>query len=120
MKSLGPLFDRDPRDEGESGKQEGMNRVENNASSEFREAAEASVYQYALHNPTVTVNDMWDGLQALGVGTRENRASGPVMTRCAKRGWIEKTDRVGRTNRATRHSGNVAIWRSLIFQQEAA
>ena len=120
MRNLGPLFDYDPRDEGEEGKQEGMNRAENNASSEFREAAEASVYQYALHNPEVTVNDMWDGLQALGVGTKENRASGPVMTRCAKRGWIEKTDRVGRTNRASRHSGDVAIWRSLIFQQEAS
>ena len=120
LSDLGPLFNQEPRDEGEARKQDGMKRVERNVDTKFQEAAELAVYHFAKHNEFVTVNDMWAGIETLGIATHENRASGPVMTRCAKRGWIEKTDRVGKTIRPTRNSGQVAIWRSLIYSPKSA
>ena len=111
-----PLFNQPPSDGGEARKQDGMQRVEKNASTEWQEAAERAVYHYAKHNPELTVNNMWAGVESLGLFTRENRASGPVFRRCAKRGWIEKTDRVQTTTRATRNKGSVTVWRSLIYK----
>ena len=110
-----PLFNYAPKDEGEARKQDGMQRVEKHAATEWQEAAEQAVYHYAKNNPEVTVNDLWAGVETLGLATKENRASGPVMTRCAKRGWIEKTDRISTTTRASRNKGTVTIWKSLIY-----
>ena len=111
-----PLFNQEPKSDGEAGKQLGMQRVERNADPEWKQAAERAIYHYARHNQELTVNDMWAGVESLGLSTPENRASGPVLLRCAKRGWIEKTDRVSKTNRASRNRGDVAVWRSLIYK----
>ena len=108
----------DPVDPGEAAKQDGMDRAELHANSDFKEAAQKIIYHHAKHNPTVTINILWDGLDLLGITTHENKASGPVMRRCAKQGWIRKTNMVDTTTRPTRNKGSVAIWESLICDQE--
>ena len=113
------LFNQQPKSQGEIGKQRGMEQVEKNADTEWKQAAEQAIYHYARHNHELTVNDMWAGIESLGLTTHETRGAGPVMRRCAKRGWIEKTDRVSKTTRASRNCGDVAIWRSIIYTEAA-
>ena len=110
-----PLFSQPPQDPAESGKQDGMNRANKHADAAWKEAAVQVIRQAALARPFITVNDLWDGLEATGLTTHENRASGPVLTMCAKRGWIAKTGEIIKSTRATRNRGDVAKWRSLIF-----
>ena len=115
-----PSDDQQEFDFGEAGKQDGMDRAERNANPEFKEAAEQIIYEYAKCHPKLTVNVLWDGLELLGVTTHQNKAAGPVMLRCAKKGWIRTTNTFDTTNRATRHKAPVTVWESLICNQEAA
>ena len=107
------------QDPGEAGKQLGMQRAEDHANTEWKSAAEQCVYRYAKANPELTVNDLWDGLEGLGLDTHEHRASGPVMKACARRGWIRRTQRTIKTTRPSRNRGDVAVWTSLIYQPVA-
>jgi len=100
----------------QSGKESGMAQVEQNANPEFKDAAIEAIRQAALHNQEVSINDIWPALDALGITTHENRAAGPVMTQCARNGWIVKTDRTIRSIRSTRHKGDVRVWHSLLYQ----
>jgi hypothetical protein len=100
------------------GKDLGMAQVEGNASVLFMEAAEQAIREAAIHNPEVSINDIWPALEQQGIHTHENRAAGPLMKRCAKRGWIVKTDRTVRSVRSTRHRGDVRVWKSLIYEGE--
>ncbi len=104
----------------ELGKDVGMALVEQNASSLFMKVAEQAIRDAALRNPEVTINDIWPALEQQGVSTHENRAAGPVMRRCAKNGWIAKTDRTIRSVRSTRHKGDVRVWQSLLYKKNEA
>ena len=112
-----PEFDFDA---GQAGKEDGMDRVEKNADAEWKEAALKVVHHYAKHNPHVTVNDLWAGMDTLGLTTHNNKASGPVFLKAARNNWIEKTKETDTSSRPTRHRGEVRIWRSLLYCQEVA
>ena len=118
--AIAPSDDQQEFDFGEAGKQDGMDRAEQNANPDFHNAAVQAIYEHAKRNPKVTINVVWPVLEALGISTHENRASGPVMRDCAKRKWIRKTNTTETTTRPTRRKGDVAVWESLIFNQEAA
>jgi hypothetical protein len=98
-----------------SKKREAMARVDRNADSEFKRIALKTLQTYAMNKPQVTANDVWDSLDALGIETHDNRALGPLFTKAAKAGWIEKTNMTLQSNRKTRHGGDVRVWRSLVY-----
>jgi len=113
-----PLFQPAPSpsvDAGEQGKANGMAMAWESASPQFREAALQVLKSVARRQPELSVNDLWDGLEMLGITTHENRASGPAMREAACKGWIECTDRTIKTSRPSRHKGDVRVWRSLLF-----
>ena len=130
LTDLGPLFnyataphngvDTSKDAAGQFGKEDGMYRVESNANSEWKDAALKVVLHYAKHKPHITVNDLWEGMDTLGLTTHNNKASGPVFLKAARNNWIEKTNQTDTSSRPTRHKGEVRIWRSLLYRQEVA
>lgn len=109
-----PLFSA-PAD-AEAGKADGMQRAERHASPDWQQAASLVLLAAARARPFISANDLWDGIEALGIHTHENRASGPAMTRARENGWIAPTDRWIKSNRPSRHSGDVRLWRSLLHR----
>lgn len=112
-----PLFSTPAADPGQQGKECGMAQVWQNASAEFRDTALLVVRQAARLRPEISANDLWDGLEVLGIYTHDNRAAGPVMSEAARRGWIVSTERMIKTTRPTRHKGDVRLWRSLLHSR---
>lgn len=88
-----------------------MNIVDFHAGAEWKDAALWAVYETAAAKVTFTADDVWERIP-LHLHTHDNRALGPVMVRAAKNGWIEATDRVQRTSRASNHARPLAVWRS--------
>ena len=114
-----PLFNAPPNTGGETGKESGMARAQLNANDEWKVAALKIIRHYAQHCEYVSVNDLWAGMELLGLSTHENRASGPLFVKAAKLGWIEKTNTTIKTTRVERNSGDVRLWRSLLFPSMA-
>jgi hypothetical protein len=54
-------------------------------------------------------------MDLLGITTHDNRALGPIFKKAAKDGLIEKTNTTTKSNRCSRHCGDVRVWRSLVF-----
>ena len=96
-------------------KEEGMNRVNKNANEDFRRIAFKALVNHARHKQFITANDVWDGIELLGIETHDNRALGPIFLKAAREGWIEKTNQTMASSRSSRHAGDVRIWRSLLF-----
>lgn len=99
---------------GETGKAQGMERVEQAASPDWQRTAQKVLQAAAKARPFISANDLWDGIEALGVSTHDNRASGPAMNKAKENGWITPTDRWIKSSRPTRHLGDVRLWRSLL------
>ena len=114
-----PLFNAPPSNGGESGKESGMDRASQHATTEWKDAALNVIRHYAQHCEFVSANDLWAGMETLGIVTHENRASGPLFVKAAKLGWIQKTNTTIKTTRAQRNSGDVRLWRSLLFSSIA-
>ena len=92
-----------------------MEQVEENANEEFKRVALKSILSFATNKPYLTANDVWDSLDLLGITTHDNRALGPIFKKAAKDGLIEKTNTTTKSNRCSRHSGDVRVWKSLVF-----
>jgi hypothetical protein len=99
---------------GEAGKVEGMARASQAMNPDWQHAALQVLQAAARARPFISANDLWDGIETLGVFTHENRASGPVMTKAKENGWIAPTDRWIKSSRPSRHQGDVRLWRSLL------
>lgn len=96
-----------------------LERVEKGADEKWVKAADYAVAHLALRKPEVTADDVWDVLDGMDVDTPEHKAMGPVMRRAAKEGIIERTDRTVKTRRPSRNKGDVRVWRSRIFWEDA-
>jgi len=114
-----PLFSS-ASERAEAGKQFGMQRALDAAAPDWKEAFAAAVYELAKSMPELSTNDVWAVVEAAGFCTSENRASGPVMSQCARRGWIEFTPRTIKSTRPQRNKGDVRVWRSLLYGRAAA
>ena len=101
-------------------KEEAMDRVDKNANQDFRRVAFKSLINHARHKEFITANDVWDGLDLLGIETHDNRALGPIFLKAAREGWIEKTNQTMQSSRSSRHAGDVRVWRSLLFNPAIA
>ena len=86
-----------------------MEQVEENANEEFKRFALKSILSFATNKPYLTANDVWDSLDLLGITTHDNRALGPIFKKAAKDGLIEKTNTTTKSNRGSRHCGQLRV-----------
>jgi hypothetical protein len=100
-----------------SARDESMERVDEHADEEWKEAAYDSVYEVALENETLTADDVQRRLDGKPVHTHELRALGPIMLRAAKERIIEQDGTFTRSTQVQCHSMPRRIWRSLIYKQ---
>lgn len=98
-------------------KREAMERVDDHADDEWKDEALAAARRAAKALELLTTDDVWSRIPS-GVVTHENRAMGPVMTRALKLRWVEKTETWRPTQRPSRHSAPVQVYRSLIREDE--
>ena len=114
--------DKDPFDQeaAQQGKEKGMASSDQNADPYFKEMADQAIREAALTKPEVSVNDIWIALEPQEIRTHNNKAAGSSMLRCARNGWIVKTDRTITSVRKSRNKGETRIWRSLIYRASNA
>lgn len=91
-------------------KHEAMERVEEHADDEWKDAAYKAVLLAANVYENFTSDDVME-LIPPEVETHEHRALGPVMLRAAKAGLIVKTGMVRNSDRRSRHAAPLTIWR---------
>lgn len=96
---------------------EGMDRVDANADSEWKDVALVTVYACASIHRTFTADDVWLWIPE-HVYTHEPRALGPVMVRAVKEGWIRASDSFQPSKRESRHACPLRVWVSLIAKEE--
>jgi hypothetical protein len=100
---------------------EAIQRVEENADSEWFLFALMSLCRVAKQKPDLTTDDVDDYMKQISLEmtgppptTHEPRAMGPVMTRGAKYGWIERTNADRNSKNRKSHDRPKRVWRSLI------
>lgn len=118
MNDQEPLFDADTRPphqrsgfaEAQAARDAALEQVEEHADPEWKTQALDAVFRTALQLSEFISDDVWS------VGrlesTREDRALGPVFLVAARKGWIEKTDRVRPSKRS--HLSGKTVWKSLL------
>lgn len=90
---------------------EAMGRAYDHADDEWRGAARQAVIEVAHACVDFTADDVWEVLATSSAGTHNPSALGPVLTRLASDGWIEKTGERRQTRLARRHR-DLTVWRS--------
>lgn len=119
----------EPEPEGEQGsldleagrraRDEGMARVDEGVSEEWKAIADDAVDQVARLHYEFIVDEVWEVLDHWGVERpRDSRAIGPRMTAAKDRGIIEPTDRFRSSKQPTSHATPRRIWRSRIRREE--
>jgi hypothetical protein len=98
--------------EGERRRDDAIDRVDENAQKDWKDAARVAVAALASLKDTFTTDDVWKLLETQGYQTHEPRALGAVMRRAARNGLIESTDRTRLSERPECHRRPVRIWRS--------
>lgn len=103
--------------------EDGIQRADEHANDEWKEAAMDAVRRAAMHNPEITTDEVWSVLGKDTELTHNLSAMGPVMRRAAKEGIIEGTDSF-RASRCTGSQGGrgtagkpIRLWRSLVFSK---
>jgi hypothetical protein len=92
---------------------EAIDRVEENADPEWREAALTAVQKTAEELHTFIVDDVWNRMPP-SVGTHEHRAMGAVMRRAVKAGWCVGTGRFVASHQPQCHRGPRTVWESRL------
>ena len=90
---------------------EALDQVEQNCNDEWFDNALKIVRELCETGEELTTDDVWLRIKSI----REPRAMGAVMTKAAKYGWIESTDRVVKSKRPACHRRPIAIWRSCLY-----
>ena len=95
---------------------EAMERAEQAAPENWKEAAATAVENVAKRMPEFIPDDVWAELTNMGWTEKppEGRALGPVMMSAARRGVIQNSGRVRRTTQARSHAAPVTVWLSRI------
>ena len=101
---------------GLAAKRDAMDRVEEHADEDWKQAAARAVWNAALVLPTLTTNDVHIRIDP-NVVTHELRALGPVIRNAVRDGWIEKAQILPIIcNRPSRHAAPLTVWKSLIYK----
>lgn len=106
--------------DGIGARDEAVDRVERNADNEWKEAAYLACCLSAEMFPTLTSDDVWLRLALLFPqhSTHERRAMGAVMRRAARDGIIAPTGEYTQSVRPQCHARPVAVWSSLICEDD--
>jgi hypothetical protein len=89
-----------------------IERVDEHADDDWKDAADRALHGLALRLPTLTPDDLWDVIDR----PREPRASGPVFLRARRAGWIEPTGELVRSRNVRQHRNVITEYRSLIYR----
>ena len=111
-------FTTDLFGDAEAAKREGMGRVEDNASEQWKALMYSLIIQVARTHQFFTSDHVFDLFYALGnrPETHDYRALGPVMLSAAKHGVCRKADRAPiNSRRRSLHASPRSVWRSLIY-----
>ena len=111
--------ERDVREairEGERLREQGIAQAEGGAPAVALWEAVAVVRLLALRHRTLTTDDVWKRLEAIGALTLpEPRALGAVMRRAQRQGYVEPTEEWRLSVRPACHRRPLRIWRSLLW-----
>ena len=110
-----PLFAASPVTPQQESMQKAVQQGFDNADPGFADAAFEAICAVALRQPFLSLNDVWPVLEAQGITTHDNRATGGVMVKAKKRGFIAKTNETTISTRKTRNCGDLRVWKSLVY-----
>jgi len=91
-----------------------VNKVESNTDSNWLRAAETVIKMLAKSRVNgFTTDDVWEQLDRIGMTgqVHDNRALGPVMSRCARSKIIVATGQYAPSVR--RHCAPIKVWRGI-------
>lgn len=91
---------------------EAMQRVDDHAEEDWQTRALDALHTIALRQRTLLANDVWELVER----PHEPRATGPLMMKAKKEGWIEATDSYMPVPSVKSHAAPVRVWRSLIYR----
>ena len=93
-----------------------IDRVEEHADQEWRDAATLAVEACALTRRHFTSDHVWQHMVEADVTatTHEPRAMGAIMRAASNAGWCERTDVTKNSTRPQCHRRPLRVWRSLI------
>jgi hypothetical protein len=100
---------KDNGDDGSAGKRDGMNRAENHADEEWKQAVVDAIYMLAKGPSAFTTDEVW-----LAVGddasTHEPRAMGPMIRNCVRAGMIVKAEGLQCSSLSACHRRPKQLW----------
>lgn len=91
-----------------------VKQVAEHADGRWFAAAVRVVNELAMHQDTLTADEVLMIVERDGWTTPENRAMGAVMKYCQSKGIIEITDRFEPSSNKRKHASPTRVWRSLI------
>jgi hypothetical protein len=112
---------RKPRSPAKAKKEIAIARAEEHADPKWLEDAHSALARVAARQERLTMDDVWAELERSGIpGPREPRASGAVVVNGVREGLIERVKGItAESQRESRNSGFLSVWRSLIFKPPA-
>ena len=91
---------------------EGIQRADDHADPDWKDAALEAVHQTALALYEFIVDDVWE---RLGSRPAEGRAMGAVMKKAVSEGWIEATNLYKPSVQPQCHANPRRVWRSKVW-----
>jgi hypothetical protein len=112
----------DPNQSPQEAADEAIERVDQHADPDWKEAALAAVRSVAERAAEFTADDVWEELVTNwpDAQTHDPRALGPVIRRAVKAGWIEHTGEFRRSKRPESHGCPKSVYRSLVYGEDEA
>lgn len=98
---------------GRQKRDEAMEAVEASTASDWFDEGLECLRGIARRQAELSTNDLWRVLER----PREPRAAGPLMSRAAALGIIERTGRAVESTIPGQHARPVALWRSLLWRE---
>lgn len=96
-------------------KESGQDLVMNNEREAWKAKAMEKIEWLCKNRTTITADDVRSAITAAWIGKPHHpNVFGALMKAAARNGWIIKTGHYEKSNMASRHSGMLAIWKSLI------
>ena len=131
----GELFPKDRGTPTENRKivREAIDRVTRHTSDDWKEFALEVLYRICLIERVVVTDDLWKHLDLIRLNSPKRLMNGPVpepepnhsvagylMLEGARRGWLENTGDVQRSDRKVAHRKFQCEWRSVIYDEKRA
>jgi hypothetical protein len=113
------LPDQPLGDQGQMNLDAALQRVEDNADAEWKQAALEATRLCAVEMPEFTTDQVWRVLARTEYGTHEPRAMGAIMRQAVALGWVKPSNEYRTSERPECHKRPVKIWTSTIWKDHA-